>query len=184
MVKNAFLLKHAEKADHNQYWFSQITIETLVKEIEQVAIKVAFLSTPSVYFSLAKGTDVKNNSWVFDFDDQWANDKHYVRYDFNAPDSVPEELHHTFDLVVIDPPFITEDVWRKYAATAKLLLNDNGKVIASTVIENQELLGSLFDAKPCAFKPSVPNLVYQYNFFTNYEPALLQNKNSEIPDDD
>ncbi|RYH06746.1 hypothetical protein EON65_42520 [archaeon] len=31
-------------------------------------------------------------------------------------------MHHSFDVVVIDPPFITEDVWRKYAAAAKVLL--------------------------------------------------------------
>lgn len=71
-------------------------------------------------------------------------------YDFNKPDDFPKDLHHTFDMVVIDPPFITkevrpthhditshhnkcpaapvltlrEQVWEKYAETAKLLLKE------------------------------------------------------------
>ena len=100
-----------------------------------------------------QGSDIQKNSWVFDFDDQWSKDKHFVIYDYRLPDAVPRELHHTFDMVVIDPPFITggklpktfrpsmqqpsaqlpdiatrltEEVWRKYADTAKLLLKDGG----------------------------------------------------------
>jgi len=44
------------------------------------------------------------------------------RYDFNHPEAIPESLHHLFDCVVIDPPFITREVWEKYASAAKLLL--------------------------------------------------------------
>lgn len=74
------------------------------------------------------------------------------------------------DIVVIDPPFITKEVWDKYAITAKLLLKTgidnegtevaanvdvnffagrpNGKVILTTVLENAPLLKDLFDASP------------------------------------
>lgn len=34
----------------------------------------------------------------------------FRRYDFNKPDEIPAELHHTFTMVVIDPPFITQEV--------------------------------------------------------------------------
>lgn len=34
----------------------------------------------------------------------------HLRYDFRKPEDIPEELHHQFDGVVIDPPFITRDV--------------------------------------------------------------------------
>ena len=30
------------------------------------------------------------------------------------------------------------------------------------------------------FKPSIPHLVYQYNFFANYEDEELDKKNPEI----
>ena len=38
-----------------------------------------------------------------------------ARYDFNAPVDLPAELEGTFGLVVIDPPFITEEVWEMSA---------------------------------------------------------------------
>ena len=76
-----------ENADHNQYWFSTHTIETIIKarqrcvvraaaqsadsggaaqELEVHATRVAFVSTPSVYFSLAKGSALARSSMVFD----------------------------------------------------------------------------------------------------------------------
>jgi hypothetical protein len=69
---------------------------------------------------------------------------------------------------VIDPPFIVQDVWKKYAETAELLLkpgNDEngvplGKVVLTTVIENADLLKEILGASPTAFQPSIPNLVY------------------------
>lgn len=70
------------------------------------------------------------------------------RYDFNAPEDVPAELHHTFDCVVIDPPFITEEVWHKYAATAKLLLKPGGN---STLLPIEYIPHSM--AESCALYP-------------------------------
>lgn len=43
-------------------------------------------------------------------------------YDFNNLETLPAAMHHTFDMVVIDPPFITEEVWSKYADATRLLL--------------------------------------------------------------
>ena len=58
-------------------------------------------------------------------------------YDFNEPDSVPQELMDSFDMVVIDPPFITREVWEKYAATAKLLMkkgvNAEGRLLGRSL---------------------------------------------------
>lgn len=40
----------------------------------------------------------------------------------------------------------------------------------------QELLG----AGPCAFKPSIPNLVYQYSLYVNYDSKRLGAANPEL----
>eukprot|EP00955_Chlamydomonas_euryale_P009380 100385-Chlamydomonas_euryale.AAC.18 len=108
-----------------------------------------------------------------------------TRYDFNKPDDIPKELHHVFDCVVIDPPFITREVWEKYAAAAKLLLSDSGKVIGTTVAENGAMLAEIIPGMAVTkFKPSIPNLIYQYNLFTTFPPKVLCEVNPEIPDDD
>ena len=58
----------------NQYWYSKATIDFMAAEVEKLcggsedadaAKKTAFLSTPSIYFSL-KDKNVKGNSKCLD----------------------------------------------------------------------------------------------------------------------
>lgn len=179
---NRFLLTTGEKADFNQYWYSAATIAALVDELEEVATKVAFLSTPSIYFSLKRGSALREASWVLDLDEQWAKEPGFFAYDFNKPEELPAECLGAFDAVVIDPPFITEEVWAKYATTANLLLAPGGKIILTTVAENKDMLARMLGVAPRAFQPAIPHLVYQYNLYTNYESERFQRRNPEIPE--
>jgi hypothetical protein len=74
-----------------------------------------------------QGSKLWQSSWLFDYDSQWAQDHHFVHYDFHKPVDVPAHLQHTFTYVVIDPPFITSEVWRSYAQTVQLLLKPGGE---------------------------------------------------------
>ena len=118
---------------------------------------------------------------------RWESDPCFVYYDFNAPEEVPDKLKGQFDMVVIDPPFITREVWEKYQQTAYILAKDKAslKVLNSTVQENNEMMKDLFGGEMQAekFQPSIPHLVYQYNFFCNFKPEALSVWNSEIPED-
>ena len=121
-MANAFLdsKENEENGDFNQYWYSASTIARIVEAMVATGGSIAFLSTPSLYFSLPD--DLRAQAYVFDYDKKWEMDRGFVFYDFNAPEAVPAALHGTFDLVVVDPPFITHEVWEKYAVTAKLLM--------------------------------------------------------------
>ena len=44
------------------------------------------------------------------FDKKWETDPGFVFYDFNQPSDLPSDLEGTFELAVIDPPFITKEV--------------------------------------------------------------------------
>lgn len=180
---NPFLAKNKEKADLNQYWYSKATINFMASECEQFGQKIAFLSTPSIYFSL-KSKEIKAGSRVFDFDPKFGKDAGFVMYDFNKPEDIPGELHGYFDMVVIDPPFITREVWEKYAVATKLIIAKEGKILLSTIDENEGFIEELLGAKRRAFRPSIPNLVYQYSLYSNYESEGLLAKNPEIPDFD
>ncbi|CEM13679.1 unnamed protein product [Vitrella brassicaformis CCMP3155] len=188
IMASTFLNKTMEKPALNQYWFSEETIKAIVDEVETEGNRVAFLSTPSVFFSMVDADPtVVQCSRLFDYDVSFASHPSFVFYDFNNPEELPDHLLHSFDYVIIDPPFITETVWRNYARTTELLWPPGGgKVLASTVIENAPLLRELFGAKPVNFRPSVPNLVYQYSFFTNYSSSggPLNTLNSEVDSDD
>ena len=84
-------------------------------------------------------------------------------------------------MVVIDPPFITREVWEKYAAAAKRLLRPDGIVLGSTIDENAEWMGEVIGCQKKAFRPSIPNLVYQYSLYASYDSEGLNNPNPEIP---
>ena len=91
-------------------------------------------------------------------------------------------------MAVIDPPFITREVWEKYTEAVKLLLKKDennvidGKLLCSTIDENKDFMMELLNVAPTVFRPSIPNLVYQYNFYTNYKDDAQLEKNPEIPD--
>ena len=52
---------------------------------------------------------------LLDLDDYFGSDAGWVKYDYKAPGDIPPALRGAFDAVVIDPPFITEEVWTLYA---------------------------------------------------------------------
>ena len=43
-------------------------------------------------------------------DTKFEKTGNFVKYDFNAPEDIPKDMHGTFDLIVVDPPFITREV--------------------------------------------------------------------------
>jgi len=163
-----------EAADKNQYWYSAPTIAALVAgalELAGPGGRVAFLSTPSLFFSLPPAARAPHA--VLDIDEQWAAVPGFHRFDFNdGAAGIPDALRGAFAAVVIDPPFITEPVWRQYAAAAHALLAPGGAVLCTTVAENGALLAALFPG--CAavpFQPSIPRLVCVFAPPATREPA-------------
>lgn len=120
-TSNQFLSQCKENLKIQQYWFSKETVAVIVAEIQEFASKVAFLSTPSVYFSLTS-IELKKNSSLFEYDEQWSADPGFVKFDYNKVEDIPKKLHHSFDYVVIDPPCITPEVWEKYIEATMILL--------------------------------------------------------------
>lgn len=180
-----FLAGNPENPDMNQYWYSPPTIRRMVQEVRAHgcppdcdALRVGFISTPSLFFTLAP--DERGDSVVLDFDRKWEGERGYHFYDFNEPEAVPDHLRGTLALVVVDPPFIVREAWEKYAITIKALLAPEGKILLSTIAENAPMMAELLAVKPQRFRPSIPNLVYQYALYTNYESSGLAELNPEI----
>ena len=179
---NKFLKRTPENSDFNQYWYSEKTIQFILNQIQKQGSKrIGLISTPSIFFSLPK--EVQDKSYLFDIDDALiSKHKNGRKYDFNWTnyDEKFSDLKNTFDFIVIDPPFITEEAWSKFASFAKYLSNDKCKILVSSIAENDEKLKRLLNLNIKAFKPSIPHLVYQYNFFANYDDEELNTKNPEI----
>ncbi len=114
---------------------------------------------------------------------------------------MPPSARGCFDVVVIDPPFITAEVWEAYARAARALMRappasslDGGaggaadpaapvsRVLCTTVAENADLLVRLFHGvSRTAWQPSIPHLVYQYDSYANWPSAVLGQANPEVP---
>jgi len=50
----------------------------------------------------------------------------------------------------------------------------------STIDENEAMIKELTGSRRIGFRPSIPNLVYQYSFYASYDNENLDNKNAEI----
>lgn len=145
----------APAGDLNQYWYSAHTIEVMVGEVVANSKRCAFLSTPSIFFSI-KDRKLRGACTLFDLDEQWTDLPNYVIYDYREPDKIPEELCGTFDYCVIDPPFITHEVWAFYAVAAKKLLAKGGKILGTTIPENADFLREQLGMEPrCACEGDV-----------------------------
>ena len=186
---DVFLKEEREDGDFNQYWYTRHTIAVLADEVEQAGGRCAFLATPSVYFSLGSETSLAAGA-VFDLDPRFGPPTEkkggtYVCYDFNEPAAFPTELRGAFDMVVIDPPFIVEEVWVKFAETAKLLLREGGKVLCTTVPENAPFMETLLGVMPQRFWPAMRTIAgglpYQYVVYANYPSPALEERNPDIP---
>ena len=197
---NRFVSKTGGNAEFNQYWYSPPTIEALVAACGALeregkpAPRAAFLSTPSLYHSMPP--KVRKEAALFDLDPEMRQncpEEKFYAYDFNKPEEIPERFHGQFDLCVVDPPFITHEVWEKYAKACAILgdpksphrgtATDSVCVLGTTVAENAELMQRLFGATSRKFKPSIPHLVYQYDTYANYPCDALDVTNPEIPED-
>ena len=180
---NKFLKRTPENADFNQYWFSEKTIQFILNQIQKnnTGGRIGLIATPSIFFSLP--ADTQEKSYLFDIDDVLiSKHKNGRKYDFNWTnyDEKFSDLKNSFDFIVIDPPFITEEAWSKFASFAKYLASDKCKILVSSIAENDGQLKRLLNLDIKNFKPSIPHLVYQYNFFANYDDEELNQKNPEI----
>jgi hypothetical protein len=184
---NKFLKLFTEKEDINQYWFSESTIEFIINQITlntDDSSKIAFVSTPSIFFSC--NSQIQEKSVLFDYDDRLIKrHRNGVKFDFNEFNETVKNYLNYFDFVIIDPPYINEPSWTKFAEFARLISIKNdaklcSKILTCSIAENKNILKNLLNLEIKNFQPSIPHLVYQYNFFANYESSLLDEINTEI----
>merc|ERR550534_3608162 len=107
-------------------------------------------------------------------------ESNFSYFDYKRLDAMDKDLYGKFDFIVVDPPSIQKEDWKLYAQATKLLLSPGGRILCTTISENEQLLEELLDVHANVFLPSIPNLVYQYSIFTNYNSALFSVPNPEL----
>ncbi|RLN13785.1 hypothetical protein BBO99_00005535 [Phytophthora kernoviae] len=96
------------------------------------------------------------------FDPKFSSEgDRFIPFDFHKPQDLPQDLLGTFDFIVIDPPFITREVWELYTESIKLLMRSkDSRILLTTIEENAVMINELLGCRARTFKPSIPHLVY------------------------
>jgi hypothetical protein len=82
----------------------------LIHELEPSAdASIGFICSPTAFVAF-KHLHPQPKTRLLEVDQRFAvlAPAHYVPYDMNEPDNFPGELKNSFDLIVVDPPFLNE----------------------------------------------------------------------------
>ncbi|KAJ8668834.1 hypothetical protein QAD02_000098 [Eretmocerus hayati] len=154
----------------SQFWYDENTI----KAITDAALKctddnsnIALISCPSLYKALKKKSDGRQVK-LFEFDQRFSVfGTDFIFYDYNTPQNIPADLHGIFDLVICDPPFLSEECLSKTAITVRLLMKK--KVVLCTGAIMEELSSKLLAVKKCTFTPHHKNnLANEFSCYSNF----------------
>lgn len=94
--------------------------------------RVACVSAPSVYRELRELCGARVSACVFEYDRRFAvYGPDFVFYDYARPLDLPGRVvPHSFDIVVADPPYLSEECLQKTSETIKYLTR--GKILLCT----------------------------------------------------
>lgn len=169
-------------------------VQTVVNHFELESVenkRIALLSTPSIYFSIPEqylpyctllDFDPKFETSIQKLNVKQSGSPQFVLYNFNQPlEGISQSMRGTYTMIIVDPPFVTRDVWERYSETIQALKSEDVcQVMCTTIAENESMMRELMDLSPVVFRPNIPNLVYLYKVYTNFESSILNQLNTEI----
>ncbi|KAK2840150.1 hypothetical protein Q5P01_013890 [Channa striata] len=164
----------------SQFWYSDETAAQLAEEVVREAGaggRIACVSAPSVYQKLKQGVvegSDRVSAVVLEYDRRFATyGDDFIFYDYNEPLSLPASVApQSFDVVLADPPYLSEECLSKVAKTVKHL--SKGKVLLCTGAIMENHAKQLLDVKMCSFLPRHNrNLSNEFRCFVNYPSRLL-----------
>lgn len=156
----------------SQFWYDEKTVHSLVKVIDKLLDdrgKVALISCPTLFVPLKRQIGDRGTVTLLEYDRRFeVHGPDYIFYDYNNPKEVPPDVHHSYDLVVADPPFLSEECITKTSETIKLL--SKNKIILCTGTIMKDIVKELLDLKLCEFQPKHRNnLANEFSCYANFD---------------
>uniref|UniRef100_A0A1B6GV00 Protein-lysine N-methyltransferase g.8434 n=1 Tax=Cuerna arida TaxID=1464854 RepID=A0A1B6GV00_9HEMI len=172
-------LSFGEDWQLSQFWYCEETAISLAKAATKVVGykgNIALISCPTLYKHIkALAPDCKVS--LLEYDSRFAviAGEAFVQYDYNFPLDVPRELASQCDLVLMDPPFLSEECLTKTSVTAKFLAKN--KIVLCTGAVMEDFAMRLLDLKKCSFEPKHQNnLANKFYCFANFDlDSVLSN---------
>ncbi|KOX80570.1 N(6)-adenine-specific DNA methyltransferase 2, partial [Melipona quadrifasciata] len=95
-------------------------------------------------------------------------DSDFISYNYKFPLHVPRNLSKFYDLVIADPPFLSDECLTKTALTIKFLAKK--KIVLCTGAIMSELAERLLNVKICNFIPHHQNnLANEFYCYSNFD---------------
>lgn len=174
----------------SQFWYDEETSSQLAKEClrlipNSATGRIACISCPTLYKSLRKlAADSKYPKLtLFEYDNRFERyGDDFQFYDYRQ--SLDElwqrsgsDLRHKFDVVVADPPFLSEECVKSVAELVLALKSENGKIIFCTgVVAESFVLSELKKEtmRKCEnFEPRHKSkLGNEFRCYVNYDDAF------------
>lgn len=143
-------------------------VKKLIKHFDD-EISISLLSCPSLYQTISS---IAHKVKIFEFDEKFAEyGKAFVHYDYNNGDEEEylKEHHNSFDLIILDPPFLSEECLRKSLLIANRLKKEKALIVLNTgsIQRDQAAQHGLSESN---FKPHHKNnLANDFSTFSNFD---------------
>lgn len=136
----------------------------------QRQLRIACVSTPSVFRALRRlgaeqrkepGPDKKllldsQNIYLFEYDERFKEcyGEQFIFYDYKTPESFRAQasrfekgIKGTFDVLVVDPPFLSEECHQKVAQTIEFLQKSGSEGPSCVLVLSGEIMGEFWKSK-------------------------------------
>jgi len=165
-----------ENWELSQFWYDDKTAEILAKEAIYAAGsngRIACISAPTAYRKIKELKPETCDVICLEFDERFkVFGKDFVFYDYKEPLKLAPELREQFDVVIADPPFLSEECLTKMALSMKYLSKKNLILCTGAIME--DLAQKLLKLKTCKVQPRHANgLQNKLLFYTNYSTKYL-----------
>jgi len=154
----------------SQFWYDDKTAETLAIEAKRAASpngRIACVSCPTVYTKL-KELAPESQHILLEFDRRFEKfGADYIFYDYKEPLRLPAELKNSCEVVLADPPFLSEECLTNTALTIRFL--SRNKIILCTGAVMEDLAQRLLGLVPVSFEPRHARcLGNEFKCYANY----------------
>lgn len=171
----------------SQFWYNNETKQILSsicsklvhnkREQKIEPINIALISCPSIYELVKSYVRNVANIRLFEFDMRFStfgDDFVYYDYKDECNESISKIYQRTFDILIADPPFLSEECIIKYSNFIKVLQKDNSNVV---LCSGQTVSGWIEEAlhlHQCKFHPEHENnLANQFRCYANFDLDTL-----------
>ncbi|KAI8615036.1 putative N6-adenine methyltransferase-domain-containing protein [Chytriomyces sp. MP71] len=165
----------------SQFWYSPETayhLATHAVAATKRGGRVGFVSSPTAFVELMKHSELSErvDPFVFEFDRRFGLfGSRFVFFDFNTPTDFPAELQGSFDTLVVDPPFLSDECWTKTSESVRWLSSAGCKVIVCTGLVMRVKIERELGCKLTVFEPRHKGgLSNEFGCFTNFESEGFQ----------